>query len=260
MTHQKATTISTARTATSIILTISSLALLQSAHGFTNHLPWSTHQQIIAAQNKSPSRKLPSAVHPFGSNNIQQQITLKTIHSNTAFTKLFSGDDDESSDNIALSDSDQTILGITGLFASFIMLYSESVLFQTGCGLPAGPLGLVGAAEGISYLGVVVLVGYSLFTKIKTVSHLIIILHYILLTLAIVLLFLLGVCAVFVIVFETKNKSNQPLLRQFFIPYIYIYYKLREVDFPLALMEFLARQRDLPIWQSLQDFGCCLLR
>ena len=48
------------------------------------------------------------------------------------------------------------------------MLYSESVLFQTGCGLPAGPLGLVGAAEGISYLSVVGLVGYSLYTKIRT--------------------------------------------------------------------------------------------
>lgn len=48
------------------------------------------------------------------------------------------------------------------------MLYSESVLFRTGCGLPAGPLGLVGAVEGLSYLGVVVLVGYSLYVKIRT--------------------------------------------------------------------------------------------
>jgi len=52
------------------------------------------------------------------------------------------------------------------------MIYSESVLFQTGCGLPAGPAGLVGAAEGVSYLGVVGLVGFSLFTKITTGSGL----------------------------------------------------------------------------------------
>ena len=52
------------------------------------------------------------------------------------------------------------------------MIYSESVLFQTGCGLPAGPAGLVGAAEGLSYLSVVGLVGYSVYTKIRTGSGL----------------------------------------------------------------------------------------
>jgi hypothetical protein len=83
-----------------------------------------------------------------------------------SFTKLYSTNEDE----VSYSDSDATALGLTGLVASVIMLYSESVLFQTGCGLPAGPLGLYGAAEGISYLGVVGLVGFSLFTKFRTVS------------------------------------------------------------------------------------------
>ena len=32
---------------------------------------------------------------------------------------------------------------------------SEFVLKTTGCGLPAGPFGIVGAIEGVSYLGVV---------------------------------------------------------------------------------------------------------
>ena len=57
---------------------------------------------------------------------------------------------------------DQTIVGVAGLVASLIMLYSENVLKGTGCGLPAGPFGLVGAAEGISYL-VVTGLGVSLF-------------------------------------------------------------------------------------------------
>ena len=48
------------------------------------------------------------------------------------------------------------------------MLYSESVLFQTGCGLPAGPFGLTGAIEGISYLTTLALVGYSIYNKIRT--------------------------------------------------------------------------------------------
>ena len=88
-------------------------------------------------------------------------------------TTLYASDDNEdatTTSSSTLGDSEQTLLGISGITASVIMLYSESILFQTGCGLPAGPLGLVGAAEGISYLGVVGLVGYSLFTKIRTVG------------------------------------------------------------------------------------------
>jgi len=71
---------------------------------------------------------------------------------------------------VVVGDSDATVLGATGVAAATVMIYSESVLFRTGCGLPAGPLGLVGAAEGLSYLGVVGLVCFSLHTKIRTVS------------------------------------------------------------------------------------------
>ncbi|VEU40708.1 unnamed protein product [Pseudo-nitzschia multistriata] len=45
--------------------------------------------------------------------------------------------------------------GILGTAASIVVLRSEFVLKTTGCGLPAGPFGIVGAIEGISYLGVV---------------------------------------------------------------------------------------------------------
>ncbi len=55
---------------------------------------------------------------------------------------------------------------------SLIMLVSEYVLKTTGCGLPAGPLGLIGAAEGISYLGVTALACFSIYTKVKTGSGL----------------------------------------------------------------------------------------
>ena len=47
-----------------------------------------------------------------------------------------------------------------------MMLWSEYTLKTTGCGLPAGPGGLLGALEGISYLFVVGLVGYSVYTKV----------------------------------------------------------------------------------------------
>jgi len=55
---------------------------------------------------------------------------------------------------------------------SLIMLISEYVLKTTGCGLPAGPYGVIGAAEGISYLGVTALAAFSILTKIKTGSGL----------------------------------------------------------------------------------------
>lgn len=72
------------------------------------------------------------------------------------------------SESILLNTSDQVVLGGTGTVASLIMLYSEFVLKTTGCGLPAGPLGLVGAIEGLSYLSVTALVLFSLYSKITT--------------------------------------------------------------------------------------------
>ena len=45
-------------------------------------------------------------------------------------------------------------------------------LKTTGCGLPAGPFGLLGAAEGISYLVVIGFVGAALLNKLNTGSGL----------------------------------------------------------------------------------------
>jgi len=73
---------------------------------------------------------------------------------------------------LSLSDKDQIALGVVGTKMSVIMLVSEYVLKTTGCGLPAGPYGLIGAVEGISYLGVTALAAFSLYTKVKTGSGL----------------------------------------------------------------------------------------
>ena len=62
----------------------------------------------------------------------------------------------------------EQIITASGLISGPLTLYSEYVLKTTGCGLPAGPFGLLGAAEGISYLVVVYIVGWSLYTKITT--------------------------------------------------------------------------------------------
>lgn len=72
----------------------------------------------------------------------------------------------------SLSESDQILLGVFGTSAGLVTLYSEFVLKSTGCGLPAGPFGLVGACEGVSYLGIVGVAGFAGYTKIKTGSGL----------------------------------------------------------------------------------------
>jgi len=57
---------------------------------------------------------------------------------------------------------------VGGIVAAFIVAFSEYTLKTTGCGLPAGPFGVEGAAEGLSYLAVVGLVGASLYSKVNT--------------------------------------------------------------------------------------------
>eukprot|EP00238_Polyblepharides_amylifera_P005855 CAMPEP_0196594012 /NCGR_PEP_ID=MMETSP1081-20130531/77136_1 /TAXON_ID=36882 /ORGANISM="Pyramimonas amylifera, Strain CCMP720" /LENGTH=184 /DNA_ID=CAMNT_0041918157 /DNA_START=92 /DNA_END=646 /DNA_ORIENTATION=- len=55
-----------------------------------------------------------------------------------------------------------------GLVAVPVVCWSLLVLKNTGCGLPPGPGGSLGALEGISYLVVLAIVGWSAFTKSKT--------------------------------------------------------------------------------------------
>ena len=63
----------------------------------------------------------------------------------------------ESLDYVALEmATKQNVVGdVVSVSASSVVLYSEWTLSQTGCGLPAGPYGIVGGIEGISYLLVV---------------------------------------------------------------------------------------------------------
>lgn len=62
--------------------------------------------------------------------------------------------------------------GALGSAANVVTLYSLYVLRTTGCGLPPGFLGLEGATEGISYLIVVGIFGWSALTKVQTGSGL----------------------------------------------------------------------------------------
>jgi hypothetical protein len=63
-------------------------------------------------------------------------------------------------------------IGTLGVFSNIICDYSLYILKTTSCGLPPGPLGLLGAAEGISYTTVIGIFAWSLITKIRTGSGL----------------------------------------------------------------------------------------
>lgn len=65
------------------------------------------------------------------------------------------------------------IIGIaSGLISTPVIGWSLYTLKTTGCGLPPGPAGSIGAIEGVSYLAVLGIVGWSLYTKSKTGSGL----------------------------------------------------------------------------------------
>lgn len=100
-------------------------------------------------------------------------ILLCINHSNAFQLKKFSSSmklrsksNDDSSINS--NDKNELIIGTTGTVANLICGYSLYVLKNTGCGLPAGPFGIEGALEGISYLEIVAIVCWSLITKVQT--------------------------------------------------------------------------------------------
>ena len=63
-------------------------------------------------------------------------------------------------------------IGLGGTISTLVVAYSEYVLKTTGCGLPPGPFGLLGAAEGVSYTAVVGIFLWSLTKKFRTGSGL----------------------------------------------------------------------------------------
>lgn len=95
---------------------------------------------------------------------------LRTKQQSLCLSKTFKQDEEESTQ--PLNDTEQIILGSIGTTMGMIVLVSEYVLKTNGCGLPAGPFGLLGAAEGISYLGVTAIAAFSLYTKVRTGSGL----------------------------------------------------------------------------------------
>ncbi|XP_075482367.1 uncharacterized protein LOC142522713 [Primulina tabacum] len=77
----------------------------------------------------------------------------------------------ESSEGSGSSPLEAAAIG-GGLIATPLIGWSLYTLKTTGCGLPPGPAGSLGALEGVSYLVVVGIAAWSLYTKSKTGSGL----------------------------------------------------------------------------------------
>lgn len=68
----------------------------------------------------------------------------------------------------SLTPTQQTALTALAVPALPIVAYSEYILGTTGCGLPPGPYGLLGAMEGVSYLVLAGIVAVSVYVKATT--------------------------------------------------------------------------------------------
>jgi hypothetical protein len=91
---------------------------------------------------------------------------VRLIGAGSRYRHVLGTKGDDSDDTIFPSAKDQLALGLFGTTMSLVVFLSEYVLKTTGCGLPAGPYGVIGAIEGISYLGVASLVALSLYCKV----------------------------------------------------------------------------------------------
>lgn len=98
---------------------------------------------------------------------IRRPITKLSPTSTPTLTTLFSSGDGDDSASEDIGPLGIAAVGL-GLVACPTVLYSEYVLKTTGCGLPAGPGGALGALEGISYLVVAGIFIWSIATKVRT--------------------------------------------------------------------------------------------
>ncbi len=96
--------------------------------------------------------------------------TSSSTHTTTTSTALRAAGDGEDDGSSATEEAGP--LGVAaaglGLVACPVVFWSEWTLKTTGCGLPAGPGGALGALEGISYLVVAGVFLWSIATKVRT--------------------------------------------------------------------------------------------
>eukprot|EP00897_Mesotaenium_endlicherianum_P000151 jgi/Mesen1/10136/ME000076S09644 len=139
---------------------ISQTALLSSSGLYNACIALSSRQSCSQARLGALSKRFTGNVSSLRRNVLS--CTAKRSTRNLVFAQAAS---DESS-------TAETVAAIGGLVSVPVVAYSLFVLKTTGCGLPPGPGGSVGALEGVSYLVILGLVGWSAYTKVKTGSGL----------------------------------------------------------------------------------------
>lgn len=142
-----------------------------SSVGSSNQLPYVTLVSvlvaIVLASTRIPTTQAfaPSStgMHPA---RIRSSLSpLQTDHTVTTKTRrptLLQMSPQKDSDS-----SLSPLVEATGLIAQPVVWISLYTVGTTGAGLPAGPLGLIGALEGVSYLVMVGLAGSVLFNSKK---------------------------------------------------------------------------------------------
>lgn len=134
-----------------LIIFILSLELFCAVHSFSTL----SSKYALVKRNAANCVKQP-VLHPNHASRI-----------NSIGSRLYSTSDDTS-----LDASLYQAAGAAGVLSNIICFYSLYILRTTSCGLPPGPFGLLGAAEGVSYLVIVSIAGWSLYEKIRTGSGL----------------------------------------------------------------------------------------
>jgi hypothetical protein len=117
------------------------------------------HSSLVAHNSQQQQRHhFVSSVNPF-----------RRSRSETAGLKASSFEEEPEGDD---SSTAELIYGLGGTLLAPVVLYSEFTLKTTGCGLPAGPFGSLGLAEGVGYLSVIAFCFWSFGTKQRTGSGL----------------------------------------------------------------------------------------
>lgn len=91
----------------------------------------------------------------------------QSCHSVRASPKMSGSDADDH--EVSVLTTGATVAGLVAQPIVWVSLYSVAT---TGGGLPAGPFGLVGLLEGLSYLAMVGFVGAAVVSKVRTGSGL----------------------------------------------------------------------------------------
>ena len=117
-----------------------------------------------APRARSSATRVASCNPARGAAALELQIAACTARTNGAFARC-------SSPVVCSASGDEQPLAAAaavGLAANAVVFVSLYFVATTGGGLPAGPFGLLGAAEGVSYLVVVGIVGAALRSKLST--------------------------------------------------------------------------------------------